>query len=84
MPYVRSDLDDKKHSSCQKLLFSATLTRDPSRIASMGLREPKYFIVQAVGTDSSSAGGRVGGGRSAPDMLVSEKFTMPQTLTVRH
>lgn len=32
--------------SVQKLLFSATLTRDPAKIAELGLRNPHYITVQ--------------------------------------
>jgi ATP-dependent RNA helicase DDX51/DBP6 len=62
----RTDIDDRKESSCQKLLFSATLTRDPSKVAALNLRDPKYFIVQ---------------GHQTMDFAM-EKFTMPATLTV--
>jgi ATP-dependent RNA helicase DDX51/DBP6 len=31
-------------TQCQKLLFSATLTRDPATIATLGLRNPEYYI----------------------------------------
>ncbi|KAI0714463.1 P-loop containing nucleoside triphosphate hydrolase protein [Cerioporus squamosus] len=75
VPYVRTDLDEQKESSCQKLLFSATLTRDPAKISALGLRQPKYIVVQSpktTGTASKEEG-----------MLdfVMEKFTMPATLT---
>jgi ATP-dependent RNA helicase DDX51/DBP6 len=65
---------EHKMISCQKLLFSATLTRDPSKIAALDLRDPKYFIVQ-----SSDQGG------SETQILdvVMEKFSMPSTLIVR-
>lgn len=59
---------ERKESSCQKLLFSATLTRDPGKIAALDLRDPKYFIVQGNKGDSE------------PVNLVMEKFTMPATL----
>lgn len=68
----RFDVDEVKESSCQKLLFSATLTRDPGKLASLNLRDPKYFIVQSKTEE---------GGIDAPS-LVSEQFTMPSTLTV--
>jgi len=64
-PSIRTDFDDKQEPSCQKLLFSATLTRDPSKIAALGLRDPKYFIVQSGDGDG---------------IHVTEKFTMPPTL----
>ncbi len=41
----RTDFTQEKQISCQKLLFSATLTRDPSKIASLKLRNPQYIIV---------------------------------------
>ncbi|CAE6503686.1 unnamed protein product [Rhizoctonia solani] len=40
-----TELDEPYHSSCQKLLFSATLTHDPSKIVPLGLRDPRYFVV---------------------------------------
>jgi hypothetical protein len=66
----RTDIDDRKESSCQKLLFSATLTRDPGKVAALNLRDPKYFIVQSHVE-----------GHQTIDFAV-EKFTMPATLTV--
>jgi ATP-dependent RNA helicase DDX51/DBP6 len=60
---------EKPGSSCQKLLFSATLTHDPGKIAALELRNPKYFIVR------ESDGGVVD--------VVTDKFTMPSTLVVR-
>ena len=62
---------EHKMTSCQKLLFSATLTRDPSKIAALGLRDPKYFIIQ-------------GSERGETEILdvVMEKFSMPSTLIV--
>ena len=71
IPDVITDLDDKKTVSCQKLLFSATLTRDPSKIAAIGLKDPKYFIVQSAGANDEGQA-----------MLVEESFAMPATLTV--
>ncbi|KAG8783283.1 ATP-dependent RNA helicase dbp6 [Ceratobasidium sp. 428] len=40
-----TELDEPQSSSCQKLLFSATLTHDPSKIVPLGLRDPRYFVV---------------------------------------
>ncbi|KIM84308.1 hypothetical protein PILCRDRAFT_68419 [Piloderma croceum F 1598] len=65
----RTDIDDRKESSCQKLLFSATLTRDPGKVAALNLRDPKYFIVQS----------HVEGHQTID--FAMEKFTMPATLT---
>ncbi|KAI0649271.1 DEAD-domain-containing protein [Trametes meyenii] len=74
VPHARTDMDEKKEPSCQKLLFSATLTRDPAKIAALGLREPKYIVVQGRkhAPESKEEG--------VPD-FVMEKFTMPATLT---
>jgi ATP-dependent RNA helicase DDX51/DBP6 len=67
----RSYVLERKESSCQKLLFSATLTHDPERLAALELRNPKYFVVQA--SDDGHGG--------VLDVAM-EKFTMPTTLTV--
>ena len=75
VPYVRTDFDDKKEPSCQKLLFSATLTRDPAKISALGLRHPRYIVVQSPKVASSKEEGVLD--------FVMEKFTVPATLTVR-
>ena len=69
-------LDEKKEPSCQKLLFSATLTRDPSKIAALNLREPKYFIVQKSTKEVEDV--------AEHDIMdvITEKFTMPASLKV--
>ncbi|KAF8301044.1 DEAD-domain-containing protein [Clavulina sp. PMI_390] len=63
-------------SSCQKLLFSATLTRDPSKIAALDLHDPKYFVVGSDGAIGANAGA------SAIDetTLAGETFAFPATL----
>ncbi|CAL1716551.1 unnamed protein product [Somion occarium] len=71
---VHTDLDEKKESSCQKLLFSATLTRDPSKISALNLRNPKYFVVQSAAEEQPTKEGAVMD-------IVMEKFSMPATLT---
>lgn len=71
--HCHTDVDEVKEMSCQKLLFSATLTQDPGKLASLGLRDPKYFVVQSRP--------EAGDGIDALD-IVSERFTMPATLTV--
>lgn len=68
----KTDYDEPTHSSCQKLLLSATLTSDPGKIASLGLRDPKYFVVREY------ASGATGGHH-----VVSENFSMPTNLAVR-
>lgn len=65
-----SPAGERTESSCQKLLFSATLTRDPGKIAALDLRDPKYFVVQ-VRTDAVAAD------------VGAERFAMPASLTVR-
>ncbi|KAH9945257.1 DEAD-domain-containing protein [Epithele typhae] len=72
-PHVQTDFEDKKEPSCQKLLFSATLTRDPAKISALGLRQPKYIVVQRPKVASTKAEGVLD--------FVMEKFTMPATLT---
>lgn len=73
VPAVHTDLDEKRESSCQKLLFSATLMNDPGRIAALELRKPRYVVVQSSSNDQES--GVLG--------VVMEKFSMPTTLKVR-
>ncbi|PSR72967.1 hypothetical protein PHLCEN_2v11204 [Hermanssonia centrifuga] len=73
-PHIHTDLDETKEPSCQKLLFSATLTRDPAKIASLNLRDPKYFVVQGQANETSSKEEEIMD-------LVMEKFSMPATLT---
>lgn len=67
----KTDYDEPWHSSCQKLLFSATLTSDPGKIASLGLQDPKYFVVRE--TVTSAAGSH---------HMVSEGFSVPANLAV--
>ncbi|KAI0075245.1 DEAD-domain-containing protein [Panus rudis PR-1116 ss-1] len=74
VPYIRTDLDEKKEPSCQKLLFSATLTRDPAKISALNMRNPKYFVVQGSAEKAASSKDE------AVLDLVMEKFSMPETL----
>ncbi|KAJ7911507.1 P-loop containing nucleoside triphosphate hydrolase protein [Mycena leptocephala] len=71
LPYadIPSFVTERKESSCQKLLFSATLTRDPGKLAALDLRNPKYFVVQ----EKSDGPGVLD--------VAMDKFTMPATLT---
>ncbi|PVG04309.1 DEAD-domain-containing protein [Serendipita vermifera] len=76
MPAFGSEIDEEAHSSCQKLLFSATLTRDPAKIAELQLRNPKYFIVR------ERTGQNTGTGMDT-DMdvgIYEESFETPATL----
>ncbi|WFD34692.1 RNA helicase [Malassezia cuniculi] len=43
-PWTRDDMDTAS-SSVQKLLFSATLTRDPAKLGALKLRNPQYVSV---------------------------------------
>ena len=70
---VQTDLDEKRESSCQKLLFSATLMSDPGRIAALELRKPRYIVVKS--SSESHASGVLD--------VAMEKFSMPATLKVR-
>lgn len=67
----RTDYDEPKHSPCQKLLFSATLTSDPGKIASLGLRDPKYFVVRGTANGAKDS-----------HHAASENFSMPANLMV--
>lgn len=72
-PPSRSRIDETRESSCQKLLFSATLTSDPSKISALGLRDAKYFVVKDTPRDGKEDDHVVGG----------ETFVFPATLNVR-
>ena len=74
--HVHSVFDEPKEASCQKLLFSATLTRDPAKIAALDLQEPKYFIVQSHRSSDNVHNDNIMD-------VVMEKYTMPATLKVR-
>ncbi|KAF9197266.1 ATP-dependent RNA helicase dbp6 [Haplosporangium sp. Z 27] len=60
-----SDVEDPKALSVQKLLFSATLTRNPAKIASLQLSDPQYVAVQEGGQDGDE----------------KQKYTTPAGLT---
>ncbi|KAL0084475.1 P-loop containing nucleoside triphosphate hydrolase protein [Phycomyces blakesleeanus] len=49
----KTDLDLTKAPAIQKLLFSATLTKDPAKIAGLHLTDPEYISVQVIGDDST-------------------------------
>lgn len=38
-------------SPCQKLLFSATLTTDPSKVAALELRNPRYYLIKSSSSE---------------------------------
>ncbi|KAG0695500.1 DEAD-domain-containing protein [Suillus ampliporus] len=68
---LHTEVDEKKDVSCQKLLFSATLTSDPGKLAALDLRNPKYFVVQGQSEESEIDG--------IPN-VIAERFTMPEAL----
>lgn len=63
---AETDFDETKHHSCQKLLFSATLTSDPSKLSGLELRNPKYFVVKSM----------------AEEITYGDEFETPSTLKV--
>jgi ATP-dependent RNA helicase DDX51/DBP6 len=60
---------------CQKLLFSATLTRDPAKVASLDLASPRYFIVQSSANPLTAAA--VGSSFALPAELVEKVLILP-------
>jgi ATP-dependent RNA helicase DDX51/DBP6 len=72
---IANYVPEEPQSSCQRILLSATLTRDPEKIAALSLKDPKYFVVQ----DTSKQRDREG-----PGILdvVMEKFSVPASLSV--
>ncbi|CAG8584095.1 889_t:CDS:10 [Diversispora eburnea] len=51
----KTDISEPKTSMIQKLLFSATLTRNPAKIASLRLVNPQYISVQISDTNENEA-----------------------------
>lgn len=73
-PHILTFPTENSNSSCQKLLFSATLTQDPGKIAAMRLREPRYFLVRgSKGTEAQNP---------ASD-FITENYSVPSTLQVQ-
>ena len=66
-----SDFDEPIYPSCQKLLFSATLTSNPSKIAELDLRDAKWFMVKGTSEEDAEV---------AP--LLDERFELPPGLKV--
>ncbi|KAF7721631.1 ATP-dependent RNA helicase dbp6 [Apophysomyces ossiformis] len=50
-----TDLDLEKAPSIQKLLFSATLTKNPAKIAGLHLTNPEYISVQKEGKETDQS-----------------------------
>ncbi|KAG8965381.1 ATP-dependent RNA helicase dbp6 [Tulasnella sp. 408] len=74
---ITTSLDEPKASSCQKLLFSATLTQDPEKIAALQLRKPKYFVVKSLSKENGEAADEAMG----MEVEGTEQFALPQTLS---
>ncbi|KAF8529892.1 P-loop containing nucleoside triphosphate hydrolase protein [Gautieria morchelliformis] len=70
IPPSRSHVDENRESSCQKLLFSATLTRDPAKISALDLRDAKYFVVKDTTRDD----------QESDHLMAAETFVFPATL----
>ncbi|OJA16484.1 hypothetical protein AZE42_08913 [Rhizopogon vesiculosus] len=68
---LHTEVEERKNVSCQKLMFSATLTSDPGKLAALDLRNPKYFVVQGQSEESDVDG--------IPN-VITEWFTMPEAL----
>ncbi|WVW80576.1 hypothetical protein I302_102562 [Kwoniella bestiolae CBS 10118] len=64
--------------TCQKFLFSATLTRDPSKVASLSLTSPKYYIVQS--SQLPSIPYNIGETFSFPSTLSEKMLILPSAL----
>lgn len=65
-------------STCQKLLFSATLTRDPAKVAALDLTAPQYFIVQSPSHPLSASA--VGSSFALPAELGERVLILPPAL----
>ncbi|BEI90546.1 uncharacterized protein CcaverHIS019_0306160 [Cutaneotrichosporon cavernicola] len=65
-------------STCQKLLFSATLTRDPAKVAALDLSNPRYFIVQSPTHPLSAAA--LGSSFALPAELGEKVLILPPAL----
>lgn len=65
-------------STCQKLLFSATLTRDPAKVAALDLSSPQYFIVQSPSNPLSATA--VGSSFALPAELSERMLILPPAL----
>ncbi|CAG8502482.1 9427_t:CDS:10 [Ambispora leptoticha] len=64
-----TDISDIQEPFVQKLLFSATLTRNPAKIASLQLTNPRYIAVQ-LPTDDQKQG----------QLQTEIKYTIPSSL----
>ncbi|WWC72710.1 uncharacterized protein I206_106674 [Kwoniella pini CBS 10737] len=65
---------------CQKLLFSATLTRDPQKVATLNLNLPKYFIIQSFTDSKNNLIENIGEKFSFPLTLIEKMIILPSNL----
>ncbi|KAG8903638.1 ATP-dependent RNA helicase dbp6 [Tulasnella sp. 403] len=72
---ITTSLDESRQSSCQKLLLSATLTQDPSKIAALKLRNPQYIVIKSTTHDTSLDG-------EHDEMIFDGTAALPDTLRV--
>lgn len=63
---------------CQKLLFSATLTRDPAKVAALDLSSPQYYVVQSTSNPLSATA--VGSSFALPSELTERMLILPPAL----
>ncbi|ODN99600.1 ATP-dependent RNA helicase DDX51/DBP6 [Cryptococcus wingfieldii CBS 7118] len=73
-----SEWCDPLPSTCQKLLFSATLTRDPSKVAALALQRPQYYIVQSSSLPSIPT--NIGEHFALPSSLSEKMLILPPAL----
>lgn len=66
---------EKLTSQCQKLLFSATLTRDPAKVAQLNLTAPEYYIVSSTRSIT-----QIGQAFELPSSLTERSIILPPHL----
>ncbi|KAK9709938.1 ATP-dependent RNA helicase dbp6, variant 2 [Basidiobolus ranarum] len=69
------DLLEPQRPRVQKLLFSATLTRNPGKIASLHLVNPRYIAVQRTANDNTEDADASEGRYTTPSTL--KEFMLP-------
>lgn len=62
-------------NQCQKLLFSATLTRDPAKVAQLNLTSPEYYIVSSTRSIT-----QIGQAFELPSSLTERSIILPPAL----
>jgi len=69
---------------CQKLLFSATLTSDPGKIKSLGLRKCRWVVIRGGVRGSGEQQDEATPGENGREVLdvVMERFEVPSVLNV--